>query len=108
FVWEQLKQPSGPVFVPNVLFETPKFLLVQRHSFYEVHVTRECCSIPSMPFAVSNAFTCCAALSRSALNCAIMSMCSPRAGIVPDTANYAASEQHSQSIVKLLRSSAVL
>ena len=26
--------------------------------------------------AVSNAFTCCAALSRSAFNCAIMSMCS--------------------------------
>src|SRR2546426_10015947 len=27
--------------------------------------------------AVSRAFTCCAALSRSAFNCAIMSMCSP-------------------------------
>src|SRR3989442_13552565 len=40
--------------------------------------------------AVSRAFTCCAALSRSAFNCAIMSMCLPRARIVADTANYAA------------------
>src|SRR5437016_14289457 len=29
--------------------------------------------------AVSNALNCCDALSRSAFNCAIMSMCSPRA-----------------------------
>ena len=36
--------------------------------------------------AVSNAFTCCAALSRSAFNSAIMSMCSPRARIVANTA----------------------
>src|SRR5438045_4224568 len=34
--------------------------------------------------AVSRAFTRCAALSRSAFNCAIMSMCSPRARIVQD------------------------
>jgi len=40
--------------------------------------------------AVSNALNCCDALSRSAFNCAIMSMCSPRARIVADTANYAA------------------
>ena len=39
--------------------------------------------------AVSNALNCCDALSRSAFNCAIMSMCSPRARIVADTANYA-------------------
>src|SRR2546425_5183689 len=38
--------------------------------------------------AVSRALTCCAALSRSAFNCAIMSMCSPRARIVTgDQAN---------------------
>src|SRR5438128_12353483 len=55
--------------------------------------------------AVSRAFTCCAALSRSALNCAIMSMCSPRARIVADTANYAAlciNVNALQSIVKFL------
>ena len=40
--------------------------------------------------AVSRAFTCCAALSRSAFNSAIMSMCSPRARIVADAASYAA------------------
>src|SRR6266478_3374576 len=34
--------------------------------------------------AVSNAFTCCAALSRSAFNCAIMSKSPPRARIVAE------------------------
>jgi hypothetical protein len=38
--------------------------------------------------AVSNAFTCCAALSRSAFNCAIMSMCSsPGEDCTGDQAN---------------------
>ena len=41
--------------------------------------------------AVSRASTCCAALSRSAFNTSIMSMCSPRLGIVAnDSQNYAA------------------
>src|SRR5437016_11159508 len=56
--------------------------------------------------AVSRAFTCCAALSRSAFNCAIMSMCSPPG---EDCSRYSKlrgslhqREQHSQSVVKLL------
>src|SRR6266550_9247491 len=56
--------------------------------------------------AASRAFTCCAALCRSAFNCAIMSMCSPRARIVAGYSKLCGSlhqrEQHSQSIVKLL------
>src|SRR5437899_12903978 len=54
--------------------------------------------------AVSRAFTCCAALSRSAFNCAIMSMCSPPG---EDCSRYSKlrgslhqREQGSQSIVK--------
>src|SRR5437016_8918464 len=40
--------------------------------------------IPLSALIVSRAFTRCAALSRSAFNCAIMSMCSPRARIVQE------------------------
>jgi len=29
---ERWKQPSGPALAPNVLFEMPRLLLVQRHS----------------------------------------------------------------------------
>src|SRR6266566_3265708 len=62
--------------------------------------------------AVSNAFTCCAALSRSTFNCASMSIVfvSGR-GLYQIQQKLRGSlhqpEQHSQSIVKLLRSSAV-
>src|SRR5437773_7049601 len=54
--------------------------------------------------AVSNAFTCCAALSRSAFNCAIMSMCSSPG---EDCTRYSKlrgslhqREQHAQCVVK--------
>src|SRR6266566_1503526 len=57
--------------------------------------------------AVSRAFTCCAALSRSAFNCAIMSMCSPRARIVATNnrrlrGSLHQLEEHAQCLVKLI------
>src|SRR5207247_10490053 len=55
--------------------------------------------------AIFRAFTCCAALSRSAFNCAIMSMCSSPGedcSKIELCGSLHQREQHSQSIVKRL------
>ncbi len=68
---------------------------------------------PNAAIAIFRAFTCCAALSRSAFNCAIMSMCSSPGedcSKIELCGSLHQREQHSQSIVKrlaFLRSAAI-
>src|SRR5437899_529861 len=60
---------------------------------------------PNAAIAIFRAFTCCAALSRSAFNCAIMSMCSSPGedcSKIELCCSLHQREQHSQSIVKRL------
>ena len=64
------------------------------------------CNPFSALIAVSNAFNCCAALSRSAFNSAIMSMCSPRAIVANNNRRLRGSlhqlEEHAQCLVKFI------